>query len=1105
MKYLWYTAVLGVGLLEEAFLKVYRTIGLIIQGAGLLLDTVGVKAGAGLIAIGEEMRGTWSRSLKEAEDYFNGSIAGGNEINTQQALSVDLLAQQNIEREKQKRTLADLLRDERELTYLQRMAKGENKALENAKSIADAQKAQRDWSAQQRALDQETWEMQAKPKYLDNEQKTAFERFLAWQTEQVGSYNEKYLQMTGDTAAQAMQVRYRFEKQLTDEKAKLLTRGILPEELKVKIGTGPDEDKMLMEESKVELIRRFKELVAAYNKWEREATLQAEEKKNLEIALLEELGWKVIYERKAALLTAQNSSDLGKQKAHLQALYRDQVLHSVKIAEDREDLQDRLKSLSLFTYGTEIEQEREANRQAMVRELRDTQNKFRKLIAEANKYNGEVQILTIEQEDALQSIRTNYQILGDRKELLSTLQLMKDLAEAREEGYLRIAEIQQRINAVQSVTDPTKQLIADETLRRGLQDNYRNFYRAQQDLAMSHNSYLAQLRGDDAEQSRISVRQQLEAQVREINDSAVQQERWAGDNADAIVKIWQDATDKIIIARRAAAGEEWRVVEMSKAQHAEAASQLRDQYQQAFGTREQIISAQMDLVARQYRVTVLTAGRSDAEILAAHKLYVEQMKRLNEQLTGDFITGWDRGWSEWLRLLRTNYDFGVEAAKVASDAMYEVFNAFIELSKTGFKDWEKAVVKVLENVLAMIQKLLLEMAIANIAKLIFGAAAGGAGAAVDTGGSYAMTPVNPRAEGGMFSGTFVPVQHYAMANGALLSGGFTPMSYAANGNFYNQPTYGLIGEAGPELVLPLTKPDRVKKLLQEVGLAYVSAKEFDKVKGLAPLTQNVQLKYAAGGFVPGSFQPITQAVKYAMAGGAFLPHGFSPISVPVSYAANGNFYNQPTYGLIGEAGPELVLPLTKPDRMKVLLQEVGLAYVSAKEFNKVKELAPLSQDVKLKYASGGFVPGSFQPITQAVKYASGGFVPGSFQPITQAVKYASGGFVPGHFTPIQAFATGGTMSGSFAPIQKFEGGGIVSQPVLTVVGKNKEADEKTVISPEEKKTPPQVIINVENKTGLPVELKKMGQRENQGQQIIDVVMVHLVTNPDFRAAIAGTR
>ena len=62
---------------------------------------------------------------------------------------------------------------------------------------------------------------------------------------------------------------------------------------------------------------------------------------------------------------------------------------------------------------------------------------------------------------------------------------------------------------------------------------------------------------------------------------------------------------------------------------------------------------------------------------------------------------------------------------------------------------------------------------------------------------------------------------YIGGGGSAYGGGITgPVdAFFANGGFVNGPTVAMIGEAGPELVLPLTRPARTQELLSEHGLA----------------------------------------------------------------------------------------------------------------------------------------------------------------------------------------------------------------------------------------------------------------------------------------------
>lgn len=85
----------------------------------------------------------------------------------------------------------------------------------------------------------------------------------------------------------------------------------------------------------------------------------------------------------------------------------------------------------------------------------------------------------------------------------------------------------------------------------------------------------------------------------------------------------------------------------------------------------------------------------------------------------------------------------------------------------------------------------------------------------------------------------------------------------ASGDVITKPTVGLIGEAGPELILPLSNQKRTQELLQDVGLAYMPMRKFaDGGAGLPlswmPETQRwgstLYQSTATGGWTPSTFR-----------------------------------------------------------------------------------------------------------------------------------------------------------------------------------------------------------------------------------------------------------
>lgn len=89
-----------------------------------------------------------------------------------------------------------------------------------------------------------------------------------------------------------------------------------------------------------------------------------------------------------------------------------------------------------------------------------------------------------------------------------------------------------------------------------------------------------------------------------------------------------------------------------------------------------------------------------------------------------------------------------------------------------------------------------------------------------------------------------------------------------------QPMTAIIGEAGPEVVIPLTKPERARQLMEESGLMKL-------------------------------------IVQPELAG-------------PIPMLAEGGIINGPTLAVVGENGPEVVIPLSDPARAKELALASGL-------------------------------------------------------------------------------------------------------------------------------------------------------------------------------------
>ncbi len=112
--------------------------------------------------------------------------------------------------------------------------------------------------------------------------------------------------------------------------------------------------------------------------------------------------------------------------------------------------------------------------------------------------------------------------------------------------------------------------------------------------------------------------------------------------------------------------------------------------------------------------------------------------------------------------------------------------------------------------------------------------------------------------------------------------------------------------------------------------------------------------------------------------------------------------------------------------------------------------------------------------------------------------------------------SGNILPGTFAPLRRFAWGGISDGPMLGMIGKGPYRREAVIPMPDGRFVPvsftgpaasatPQVIINVNNQSGVPLDFKQTGMRRDQDKVIIEVVTKNLWTNPDFRALVAAVR
>lgn len=175
--------------------------------------------------------------------------------------------------------------------------------------------------------------------------------------------------------------------------------------------------------------------------------------------------------------------------------------------------------------------------------------------------------------------------------------------------------------------------------------------------------------------------------------------------------------------------------------------------------------------------------KAQAERLGNYESYYQQI----DQLDADWVTGARDGLANWVDDA-TNYSS--QAASAMQSAMSGITSNIVDMlndNEASWKDWSVSVLK-------SIQTVLVNMAIANAVSSIgslfsFGAAAGGS----TPSGSYASAAagVKLNAKGGVYESADLSKFSNSIVN--------SPTMFAfAKGA-------GLMGEAGPEAIMPLTR------------------------------------------------------------------------------------------------------------------------------------------------------------------------------------------------------------------------------------------------------------------------------------------------------------
>lgn len=228
---------------------------------------------------------------------------------------------------------------------------------------------------------------------------------------------------------------------------------------------------------------------------------------------------------------------------------------------------------------------------------------------------------------------------------------------------------------------------------------------------------------------------------------------------------------------------------------------IRQDYAKRIAQSEQMLAAG-EIDQGQYEKRVQAFRTAEAQ-----RLQIQM--NANAQLDADNAS-WTNGIkSSWEDLQTDAADVSGNMASVFSqgfNSMTDAMASFVTTGKTSFADWGRSILGVLAKVLI---QMAVVRAIGAAMSMWAGGAAGGLGSASTSGASAGATSV-----GSGISPNVGPTISFPQAQGGAWSGGV--QMYAKGGSFTNsvvsKPTafaasngLGVMGEAGPEAILPLTR------------------------------------------------------------------------------------------------------------------------------------------------------------------------------------------------------------------------------------------------------------------------------------------------------------
>lgn len=218
-------------------------------------------------------------------------------------------------------------------------------------------------------------------------------------------------------------------------------------------------------------------------------------------------------------------------------------------------------------------------------------------------------------------------------------------------------------------------------------------------------------------------------------------------------------------------------LDLTKAQ----AADLLDAWQQHDSRRaEQILAASpKGLTSVQKETAELNAVRQD---------------KLNQRATSDdFFGGWAEGMRKYVKDTSSGFGMAADMARRTAQTMEQGFQSFFFDAMTGkiqtFKD-------ALRSLLNFAQQIVSQIAAQLVTRQVVGAFAGMEG--------FFAGQAQEGLGRGIVQGTQQQLLGQDIVNNAIANGG-TYVRPMATGGIVTRPTYALVGEAGPEAVIPLSR------------------------------------------------------------------------------------------------------------------------------------------------------------------------------------------------------------------------------------------------------------------------------------------------------------